>query len=139
MAWYAVYVTATGELVSVGQVVADPLNPSYSSKVLSGQPDFSTQMWDTVSLDFISKPSPTIISKVTFLDRFTTEEKRRFIMAKSSLFHYPEKIKRDIELMMDYLSIVDSIDKTEDIITRAVTSMESSGIIGQGRKNEILS
>ena len=58
MPWFAVYETATGKLVSIGTVVADPLPPGIASKQLSQKPDLEQVDWDAATLDFVAIPPP---------------------------------------------------------------------------------
>ena len=61
MAWFAIYKTATGELVSEASSrvnVANPLPADLSMKEFPGsRPDFAVRVWDPVALD--TKPRPT--------------------------------------------------------------------------------
>lgn len=54
--WYAVYVTATGQLVSVGTVLADPMPAGLLVKVLDGAPNMAIVEWDAATLSFIPHP-----------------------------------------------------------------------------------
>lgn len=54
--WHAVYRTATGELVSVGTVLADPMPAGLSVLSLAGEPDAATHEWDAALLAFVPHP-----------------------------------------------------------------------------------
>jgi hypothetical protein len=55
MTWHAIYETVSGQLVSVGQVVAEPLPDGLTDLVLTDQPP-DTQMWDPVTHTYIARP-----------------------------------------------------------------------------------
>lgn len=54
--WYAVYITATGQLISVGSVLANPLPAELSVKQFDSEPDAALVEWDIVTLSFIPHP-----------------------------------------------------------------------------------
>jgi len=136
MSWYAVYTTSTGALVSVGTVVADPLDGSLTAKELSGQPNFSTHHWDTGTKDFVITTPSTVMGKSSFLDRFTLTEKKRLSLIDD--LQASDKTKRDVKSFLNFLQIVESVDKADSFIISALITMEGCGIIGTGRKSEIL-
>lgn len=56
--WQAVYRNTTGELVSVGTVIANPLPAGFTAVVLAGQPT-ATQRWNATTRAFEAIPAPT--------------------------------------------------------------------------------
>jgi hypothetical protein len=65
--WFAVYVTTTGELYSVGSVVADPLPGIYTALELERQPDLAVVMWDTTTRTFVPRPPDPPVDRVADL------------------------------------------------------------------------
>ena len=57
--WYGVYDKATGQLVSVGTVLADPLPDNLLAEQLSGIVDFAVDEWDSTSRKMKKKPKVT--------------------------------------------------------------------------------
>jgi len=57
MAEYAVVVRASGELVSTGTVLADPLPAQYEAIVLARKPDWSTDLWDLGTRALVARPT----------------------------------------------------------------------------------
>jgi hypothetical protein len=71
--WYAVYQTATGALVSLGTVIADPL-PSGLSAVAVGT-DKPLGQWNSATLVFDAPVvTRTPIAPLDFMRRFTMSE-----------------------------------------------------------------
>jgi len=64
MAWHAIYVAATGRLVSVGEIVVSPLPGALTDLVLAGEPNLSNQVWDTTTKTFITRPGKVLIDRL---------------------------------------------------------------------------
>lgn len=62
--WYAVYDTSTGELFSLGTVLANPLPGGYAYKTYLGLPDQSRYIWSPAALDFVLKEGLITIDRV---------------------------------------------------------------------------
>lgn len=58
MAWSAVVVTATGDLVSVGTVVAGRIDPLHEVIPLAREPDWSSDLWDATLRTLVPRPPP---------------------------------------------------------------------------------
>ena len=58
MAWTAIYMTATGQLISVGTVVADPLPETMTALVLAQQPT-AVDVWDVSARQFVARVAET--------------------------------------------------------------------------------
>lgn len=56
--WWAIIDSRSGELHSVGTVVADPLPRGRSAVALAGQPDWRTDLWDAASRAIVPRPTP---------------------------------------------------------------------------------
>lgn len=52
MAWFAIYETVGGKLISVATVIVDPLPAELTTKALADQPDFHGQVWNPTIEDF---------------------------------------------------------------------------------------
>jgi len=63
MAWYAVYSSATGRLVSVGQVVADPLPGDQVASLLAGRPG-DEEMWNEGARLFVARPAKVPVDRL---------------------------------------------------------------------------
>lgn len=63
MTWYAVYETTNGRLVSVGQLLADPLPANLTSIELAGRPP-DNQMWDEATHAFIARPPKVLVDRL---------------------------------------------------------------------------
>jgi hypothetical protein len=63
MTWYAVYVTATGRLVSVGQTVAEPLPDHLQAVTLAGPPA-DGEMWDATTKAFVARPPKVLVDRL---------------------------------------------------------------------------
>lgn len=56
MTWFAIHDSATGELKSIADVVADPLPPGLTAKPLAGRPDLAVEEWNEAGRVFQPKP-----------------------------------------------------------------------------------
>lgn len=63
MAWFALYKTATGDLLSVGSVIADTLPDGVTLLQLAGQPR-DNEMWDAASRAFVVRPAKVLIDRL---------------------------------------------------------------------------
>lgn len=61
--WYAHYDTTTGELLSVGTVVPDPL-PGGTDVVVLSDPPSSLVIWDTTLRNFVLRDPPLLVDRV---------------------------------------------------------------------------
>lgn len=67
MAWYAVYETLSGKLISIGSDdnIAITVGLDQSSVLLvGGQPDLSQVMWDTTLHLFVNRPAKILIDRL---------------------------------------------------------------------------
>lgn len=56
--WYAIH-DASGQLVSTGTVLADPLPAGLTALPIDGPPDFGRDEWDPATLAFNRRPTVT--------------------------------------------------------------------------------
>ena len=64
MTWYAVCRTATGELVSVGTVLATPLPSGLTALPLVIEPDNTALTWNAATRLFVARPVTVTIDRV---------------------------------------------------------------------------
>ena len=64
MTWFALADTNTGALVSITDVVAEPLPPSLTAYPLANEPNLRAVMWDASTRTFVSRPAKVIIDRL---------------------------------------------------------------------------
>lgn len=64
MAFRAIFRLATGELVSVGTVWPDPLDPGFGFVEYQTEPDLSVVMWDSATRDFVTRPAKVLFDRL---------------------------------------------------------------------------
>lgn len=129
MTWYAVYVTATGELVSTGTVLADPL-PGHLTALDVGV-DRPEGVWNPATLEFEPDTTPNIYPPYEFMKLFTSTERNAIRVGAQT-----------VEAINDFLEMVKlakRIDLSDSYIVSSVNAAESAGYIAAGRAAEILS
>lgn len=73
--WYAVIERITGELVSTGTVLADPLPADLEALALTEPVNFETQAWDVPGQQFVARTAPdplpdlVAVFKATWLEQ----------------------------------------------------------------------
>jgi hypothetical protein len=63
MAWYAVHHILTGQLMSVGQVIADPMPTDRIALLLADRPADS-QVWDATLRQFVARPFKVLVDRL---------------------------------------------------------------------------
>ena len=63
MPYFAVFETATGRLVSLGSVLANPLDASLSAVDLGSKPADSL-MWSDASRTFVARPAKVLVDRL---------------------------------------------------------------------------
>jgi len=63
MAWYAVHDAVSGRLISVGQVVADPMPLDRVALLLLDRPA-DTQVWDEALRQFVARPAKVPVDRL---------------------------------------------------------------------------
>lgn len=71
MPYYAIYETATGRLVSLGNMIADPLPQDLTAVDIGTAVDLRGQMWDAASKAFVARPAPVLIDRLDDLRAMT--------------------------------------------------------------------
>ena len=106
MSWYAVYRIADGQLLSVGEVVANPL-PDGLASIQIDEPNFITHEWDSASLTFVQRPQATtrVWSRYAFMMRIPTPKRIGIRAAAKS-----DPVVEDFVALLDAVSEVHSDD-----------------------------
>ncbi len=102
MTWYAVYRASNGQLVSVGEVVADPLPDGLASVAIDG-PDIGTHEWDAAALSFVprlARASRVSWSRYDFLKRIPTPKRIGIRVAA-----------KNNPIVEDFVSLLDSANE----------------------------
>ena len=136
MAYYAIYVTATGELKSQGSIVADPL-PSGLTAVDIVNPPADDTMWDAASRSFVPRPAPRIIRKVDFIQRFTLAERKELFGFTVGSTYTPSQ-QKNLAAFMRYLDFLDVIPLDDVGIQQGVNYLETVSVIAAGRAAQVL-
>lgn len=131
---YAIYITATGELVSRGTVVGDVPAHMTQKDYPSGIP--KNTIWDEVTKDFVPRPPNRNITVVDFYERFTRPELLEILGANPTDFT-PNQAKR-IRAIRNYFAGVNRINLDDALITSAMTVFVNLNFITATRRDEIL-
>lgn len=135
--YFVVFNTATGELVSQGTVVANPLPSGLTSQDIVNPPADNT-IWGTTSRSFVPRPSPRILSKSIFIQRFSITERREMF----GFMHgntYTAAQQKLLASIMRYLDFLDRIDLGDAAIQQGVNYLETVGVLAAGRAAQVLS
>lgn len=135
---YCVYETATGNLVSTTSalnLVASPLPGGLSVKQVADPPQ--GYVWSTSSLDFVAPPSPRIITKSTFIERFTLTEKKEIFGFQYGTT-YTAAQQKNLASIMRYLDFVDVIKLDSTDIQTGVNYFVTVAILTAARRDAIL-
>jgi hypothetical protein len=130
MTWYAVYDIATGALVSVGTVIAEPLPPGTASQALTAEP--TGLHWNATTLAFEAPANtlPDSWTVYTFLKRITSAERIAIrVLAKTDV------IAEDFIHLLDQSG--DVIRSNPDVLA-GLNYLVSTGTLAAGRPSEIL-
>ena len=135
---HAIFETATGRLVSTASdisLVASPLPVGLSSKLIA-DPAAAT-MWSTAALDFVPRPAPRIISKVSLIQRFTLAE-RTELFGFNFGNAYTAAQQKNLASFMRYLDFLDSIPLDDVGINQGVNRLVTVGILTAERATQVL-
>lgn len=127
--WYAIYATATGELVSIGTVVADPLPAGMAAKALAGDP--AGKQWNSTTLVFDAvSPLPPSWTNYQFIKLLTMAER---IAVRE--FAKTDAIAADF---MDLLDKSGEVLRANPDVLAGLNYLVSAGKLASGRPMEIL-
>lgn len=103
--YFAVYRKSTGEIVSTGSNVADPLPDGLGVKKLAEEPDFSKRQWNASTLEFEDKADPEAPVPIRMTASFRSTETGKAIERISREIGIPvvEDPEETIELTAEYL------------------------------------
>src|SRR3569623_1118052 len=106
MAWHAVYRLSDNALMSVGEVVADPM-PDGLASVQIDEPNFETHEWDAATLSFVPRAVNTsrVWSRYEFLTRIPTMKRIGIRAAAKN-----DPVVEDFVALLDAVSEVHSDD-----------------------------
>jgi hypothetical protein len=141
MTWYAVYHGTTGELRSLGTVLAAPDVLAARGLVaveLAGEPPQGMR-WDTAARAYV--PGPVIkatLSKLDFMDRFTDAEWDNLVAYQSS--NGTTAQKRRVAGILERIKLLDVVDLSLPRTQQAITflSTVNSPPITAARAAEII-
>ena len=129
--WYAVYRTDSGELVSTGTVVADPLPDGLGLIALATESDHQNEQWNAITRSF--EPRPPDAASLTPIDFM-----RRFTMAEEIAIRTAAKTDVGIEVFLSRLSVVASVGLAHPETTGGIDYLIAKGLLTTERGAEIL-
>ena len=132
--WQAIWETTTGRLVSVGDVVTDPLPAGLSTTVIGPSPPVG--IWNVLTHTF--DPAPVLKSVLIlreFWQRFTQVERETLVNIQLT---GTQNQKNKLTAFKDYLRDAGVADLNDAYIQAIVNLMETAGIIAVGRAAVIL-
>ena len=140
MAWYAVFQSVDGVLVSVGQNVtddADLLAKGLEKTLLAEDPRRDDWKWNeaTRQFDVVTPPKP-IVSSYEFISRFTDTELDDIVDAAKN--HANATVRKRVAVFLEKLNLMDAIQLDEPRVVSAINQLETAGLIGVGRAAEVL-
>ncbi len=140
MAWYAVYQTADGALVSIGQTVAS--DAELSAKGLAAAGPFSYDprqpgyQWNPATLTFDTVPIPRQpISVQAFFDRFTNTEFAAIVDARDNAAD--PQVRLTIKTFFERLNAASEVNLDSQRVIDGLAYLEAQGLIAAGRAAEI--
>jgi hypothetical protein len=130
MTWYAVVDNATGALLSVGSVIADPLPEGLVALELGEERP--TGVWNPATRVH-ETPAPVrqiVLSRLEFLQRLTVQERIAIRTAAKS--------NPIVEDFMHLLDLAADVNLTHAATMQGVGYLEQQGLIAAGRAAAIL-
>ena len=134
MTWFAVYETATGRLISIGEVVASPLPAGLTAVDVGLTPP--SGVWNSVTHAF--DPAPVlkaVLAARDFWQRFTPAEREALWDMRAN---GTATQKKKLGAFQDYITSSGTVDLNDAYIQASVNLMESAGVIAAGRAAVIL-
>ena len=140
MAWYAVYNTADGSLVSIGQTVAPDADLSAKGYAKAGPFSFDPRQpgykWNPVTLTFDTVPSQRQpISRQAFFDRFTDAELGAIINAREN--STDPNVQITLKGFFERLYAANDVNLDSQRVIDGLAYLEAQGLIAAGRSAEI--
>lgn len=129
--WHAVYRSDSGELVSIGTVVAAPLPPEMASIALAAEPDRQHEQWNAITRAFEPKPPEAAsLAPIDFM--------RRFTMAEEIAIRTAAKTDVTIEVFLSRLFVVATVGLAHPETTGGINYLIANGLLSAERGAEIL-
>ncbi len=140
MAWYAVYQTSDGALVSIGQTVASDADLSAKGYAKAGPFSFDPRQpgyqWNPATLTFDTVPIPRPpISVQAFFDRFTDAELGAIINARDN--STDPQVQLTLKGFFERLYAANEVNLDSQRVIDGLVYLESQGLIATGRAAEI--
>lgn len=133
MAWFAVWRTADGELVSTGTVLAEPLPTGLASFDFTNP---QTGIWNKVTHVFNAAPVlKSVLTLRQFWDRWTQAERESLMNLQLT---GTATQKQKLGAFKDYVHDCGLVDCNDAYIQTCVNLAESAGILAAGRAAVIL-
>ena len=132
MSYYILSNVQTGELIQISSTQEDMVaGENEIIKYRNGDiPDLTKYEWHPGSLAFIEKSKGTIITKLTFMRKFTDDELERiYNLSKTNI---------KLEIWLDKFKVAEEINLEDIDIINGLNSFESLGILTSGRASIIL-
>ena len=131
MTFYAVYVSNTGALQSVGDTLANPLPPGLAAVTLAAPPDVTKVEWDAPSRSFVPLAADgPLLTRYQFLGLFTDAELEAIIAAAAT--------QAAISLYLEKLKLVESVNLSDPATIAGVNGLAAAGLITGARAATIL-
>ena len=128
--WYAVH-DASGALVSLGTVLADPLPADLTAVVLAGEPDLVAQQWDAQALDFVPRPPERAMDPYEWWKRFTLAEEAAIREAARTDAFVMVLLSRLAAPTLRVLHLDDAV------VVQGVNYLQSNGLLTAERAAEV--
>lgn len=128
MAWFAVYITSTGELRSSGSVLTDALPEGWAAKEFQERPDQSLG-WNpaTLNWDITQVAQPTVLSAIDFMQLFTVQERIAIRGAGDPI----------LDDFLDMVRVAGTISMSNPMVLQGLGYLTMQGIITPTRAAEI--
>lgn len=136
MTWYAVYDKNTGELYSLGTVLANPLPARFNFKEYPEQPNIG-KAWSSVQLDFVVKQTRKSYIFHEFLEALTQQE-------IENLFDYefdalkPTAGRKRIRVFLERGRASGVVNCNDPWVRGEIQAAENAGILGPGRAAQLI-
>lgn len=134
-----IYQTGNGVFVALSENHIDPLPSGLSAKSVGElQPDMSAYQWDPSTFGLVPRTPQRIVSKLTFIQRFTDAE-RRALFGFSLDSSKTETQRKLVFAFERYLDFLDMINLDDTSVASGMLYLETVGVLTSGRSGQILS
>jgi hypothetical protein len=137
MTWHAVYTKATGDLYSLGTVLADPVPPQFGVKSYpTDVPPNIGKVWSSAALDFIVKVQKKFYTQEDFVNALTQTELENLLDFSFDVTK-PIPSRKRVRAFWELLKVKPlncNLQKAQD----ELTALETVGVLGPGRAVELI-